>query len=1340
MQSRFFQGAGRPNAPAHPGTFYPLTYLTASGGSMIRGVVRRGGSGWSGPASSRRRVAGPRPNPYASRRPLWLIAGLSLLAILLACATPALASRAHEYTTTFGEPCTVEPCEGEHLKQPEGVAVSEATGDVYVVDKGANRAVRFNSEGVFQSEFTGPNATGSGTLTAGSKTVESVLVSSGAFTVGEELTAPGVPAGTTVTAVGAGTLKLSNPVEEEKSGVNVELTAQQRLLKPTEVAVDNSCVLRKLKEPELTAEKCGEEDPSNGDVYVVDAGGEETGEIRGVVDKFTAAGAYLGQITEAGGSELNEERLDGVAVDPAGTVWIYRERPGLVKFSNEQPNRFLSPEIRPAHLGGFASAGLAVDSKEDFYGRLAVEQHVRVVKWDHSGNILIEKLGCAEATGVAVEQISDTSVVDCGTSVGVFNPEGGELERLGEETGEKHLTAGAGVGVNASTSFVYVADAGAGRVVVFGPAKPAAPRVEGESFSDVGSDHATIAATVNPRSEPTDQPTTYRFRYGRCATATTCATSGYEAELPEPPGQLPPDFETHPVSVKLTGLQPATTYHFQLLAGNEHGEGTPGEDVTFTTEGEGGELTLPDHRGWELVSPPDKHGALIEMISESGVVQAAASGPPGITYLADAPTEAQPEGNSNLAQVLSRRTPASWSSRDIVIPHAAATGAPVGPGPEYRYFDRGLDLSVVQPFGQFNPDLSEEASEQTAFLHDLSIPCGTHCFRPLVTGRVPFANVPEGTQFGEDERCEPRVGFEAGTVCGPKFLGASEDLSHMALSATAPLTPGAAVGALYEWSGGSLKPVSVPPGQEAAEEGKLGLESQAVRGAISSDGARISWEGKGALYERDTVLEKSVQLDAAKAPAGEGAQEVKEREKGSGGGRFQVQSADGQRVIFKDDHPLTADSGAVAGKADLYECQITIEEGELACALSDLTPKHGGESAEVQGGILGASADASTIYFVAKGVLSEEAGADGRGKAAPGQFNLYMRSGGVTRFITALSVEDGHDWIELLEGQPTRVSPDGRFLELMSQAPLTGYDNRDRESNQPTAEVFTYDRDANRLSCASCDPSGVRPVGVEYQKLEPGSGGLVGGGRGIWEVKSLVAANVPGWTQIRSAGPIESRHQPDYLDNQGRLFFDTVNPLVAQDSNATQDVYEYEPPGVGDCTESSATYSARSGGCVSLISSGSSAQESAFMDASESGDDVFFLTSARLSKLDVDNQRDIYDAHVCSTTEPCITFPDVQSPPCTNESSCKPSPTPQPSIFVAPASATFNGPGNLTPAPPAPPKHRTAAQIRAEQLKKALKACRRKHNRHKRQGCERQAHRRYGARTARTTSHRRRTR
>ncbi len=84
---------------------------------------------------------------------------------------------------------------------------------------------------------------------------------------------------------------------------------------------------------------------------------------------------------------------------------------------------------------------------------------------------------------------------------------------------------------------------------------------------------------------------------------------------------------------------------------------------------------------------------------------------------------------------------------------------------------------------------------------------------------------------------------------------------------------------------------------------------------------------------------------------------------------------------------------------------------------------------------------------------------------------------------------------------------------------------------------------------------------------------------------------------------------------------------MPQASNGKEDVYEYEPEGVGSCTYSS--------GCIGLISSGTSNQESAFLDASENGDDVFFMTSAQLVPADTDDAYDIYDAHVCSESSPC---------------------------------------------------------------------------------------------------------
>jgi hypothetical protein len=719
-----------------------------------------------------------------------------------------------------------------------------------------------------------------------------------------------------------------------------------------------------------------------------------------------------------------------------------------------------------------------------------------------------------------------------------------------------------------------------------------------------------------------------------------------------------------------------------------------------------------------MVSPADKRGAQIRPIGGTNgqVTQAAVDGD-AISYLADAPTEDEPDGNATGVQVLSTRGGGGWGSRDLTNAHATIT-TETTLGQEFRFFSSDLSLGAVQPFGGFTASLSAEASEQTAFLRrvylngDVGDPCLSSCNRPLVTGKTGYANVPAGTVFGEEGQCPPLIG------CGPSFLGATPDMSHIVLRSNASLTsqPGGA-GGLYEWSGGQLSLVSVLSGGEPpAGSVAFGFGNIVARHAISDDGSRVIWTAsnvEGAhLFMRDVVRGETVQLDAAQGGTGSGiANPI-----------FQAASSDGSRVFFADVQSLTADSGATAGVSDLYECEMVVVAGKLACRLTDLTPLgSSGERAGVQGLVLGVSEDGSWVYFVADGVLAPGAVPGTCDETQhDGVCNLYVRHGGVTRLVAALSNDDHADWSNNtggLVGLTARVSPDGRWLAFMSERGLTGYDTRDAVSGQSDEEVYLYDGVAGRLVCASCDPSGARPVGREFEKM---AGGI--DGHPSWNQGRPLAGSVPAWTAYTGIGAL---YQSRYLSDGGRLFFNSNDALVPSDVNGAGDVYEFEPPGVGDCGVGSASFSARSGGCVGLVSSGTSGEDSGFLDASEGGGDVFFFTSAQLSGVDVDSSRDVYDAHECTSMVPCLPAAVASPPACSTSDACRLAPPVSPSLLGAPSSATFSGAGNVPAAGPSPGARKSPTA--AQRLAGALRACRAKRNHRRRVVCERAARKRFAA-------------
>ncbi len=337
------------------------------------------------------------------------------------------------------------------------------------------------------------------------------------------------------------------------------------------------------------------------------------------------------------------------------------------------------------------------------------------------------------------------------------------------------------------------------------------------------------------------------------------------------------------------------------------------------------------------------------------------------------------------------------------------------------------------------------------------------------------------------------------------------------------------------------------------------------------------------------------------------------------------------------------------------------------CALKDLTVPTIAEHAEdtegaaVQG-VVQVSEDGAYVYFVAKGALAAgateqqcrpETEQEERGEE-PKQTNLgcnlyAIHNAGAPVLVATLAANDSSDWSSN-SSEPEKtgpgitsavVSPSGSYLAFMSERSLTGYDNREAqqgdcegkeipETGEPRTEdcreAFLYDAATSGLVCASCNPSGARPVGFASFRPEP--------------------------------APAFGGYRPRNLLDDGTLFFNSSDALVAHASDGLQNVYEYED------------------GHVDAISNVAGSHESFFMDASADGRDVFFATADGLLPEDTGNNIVVYDARVGGG------FPVAAVvPACSNADSCKPPVSAQPGVFGAPASATFSGPGNMVVSP-----------------------------------------------------------
>jgi hypothetical protein len=795
-------------------------------------------------------------------------------------------------------------------------------------------------------------------------------------------------------------------------------------------------------------------------------------------------------------------------------------------------------------------------------------------------------------------------------------------------------------------------------LLAFGPGSAlAAPAITTTTVSAVTTKAAVLEADVDPEGEAT----TFHFEYGPadCA-ANPCAS------VPIPDWNVGSGSAPVRVKQEIEGLAPGTTYHLRAVATSGSGS-TAGPDRTFTTYEPpvlettcpnqafrvGPGALLPNCRAYEMVSPIDKNGGDIKaQPNGSGVrneVNQASIAGDKLTY-SSAQAFGDAAGSYYSNQYLATRTQDGWFTHGISPPRTSSIfgETQVFPGLENPFDVFTPDLSHAVLFDDAEPTLTPDAvpGSINAYLRDNASATYEAISREKATA-WPLSN---GAQ-------EWRL-LGAAWPGEARFEGISDDANVAVLTTAAAISPEATTGLfhVYGYENGILELYSVmPDGSENPTNAIVG--SRAQEGAVSADGSVVYWtlrsgEGGPITFSAGRIFAR---VD------GEITVPVSDSVPGGAAATWLDASEDGSTAFFK-----TGD----LEPSNLYEFDLATETNTLIA----------GQVLETYG----ASSDASYLYFVSLEDLASG--------AAAGQRNLYFHHEGTFTHIATLPAEDvpytEQGGRRLYEGD-SRVTPDGSVLAFSSYGAHTGYDNTDAASGEPDLELFVYQRDFDRLVCASCSPSGARPVGRPLSRpySREGEGPVVKvDGKFEWAAAWIPPADESSSYALPRAPRILS-------DDGNQLYFNAHDALLPQDTNGQQDVYQWEAQGSGTCE--------KPGGCLSLLSTGQSPVDSEFVDASPDGRDVFIRTKTSLLPQDP-GLRDIYNARSGGG----FPIPPEPPAPCVGDS-CQG--TAVPPTDPTPASASFRGEGD--PAPKArrrcPRVNKRAPQRLREAQRRKAKQCRR---------------------------------
>ncbi len=407
------------------------------------------------------------------------------------------------------------------------------------------------------------------------------------------------------------------------------------------------------------------------------------------------------------------------------------------------------------------------------------------------------------------------------------------------------------------------------------------------------------------------------------------------------------------------------------------------------------------------------------------------------------------------------------------------------------------------------------------------------------------------------------LGSSGGLFDGFTLMDASANLDHVAFQTLTHLLPadaGRTQGTdAYEFVGSTLRLVGVddagvPISPCGSVVGNGTSDFSRTLNAMSRDGRRIFFSAPPTCDAPQRVY---VREDGAHTSEVSASNCTRPDCDAPQQVTFVGATPDGSQAFLVTNQQLTDDD--VDEGADLY--RRSLRDGSLT-RLSSGPP---GVVSNVSQPVVRVSDDGQRVYFLATGALVP-------GKGEEGQPNLYLSDHGTLRFIA--TAED----IDLSRAE---ITPDGGTIAFTTTHALLSSDL------DTSADVYRYDAASGELAQVSL---GVAGRGNDALNADFESTGLFG---------SQALPNLP------------LRH----LSDDGRVFFTTAEPLVPEDHNQTNDVYE------------------RADGTLALVTSGAANDGTntmlAFEGVSADGSSAFFITDETLLPADHNGgDTDLYVARI----------------------------------------------------------------------------------------------------------------